>query len=57
MKEPKVRFIEKSDLNDLIKLCELHAVFEQSEYNSKNKNWKNICFLTNQLYSAWLWNI
>ncbi|MDG1743512.1 MAG: GNAT family N-acetyltransferase [Polaribacter sp.] len=40
MKEPKVRFIEKSDLNDLIKLCELHAVFEQSEYNSKNKKQK-----------------
>lgn len=40
MKEPKVRFIEKSDLNDLIKLCELHAVFEQNEYNSKNKKQK-----------------
>jgi len=40
MKEPKVRFIEKLDLNDLIKLCELHAVFEQSEYNSKNKKQK-----------------
>ena len=35
-----MRFIEKSDLNDLIKLCELHAVFEQSEYNSKNKKQK-----------------
>ena len=40
MKEPKVRLIEKSDLNDLIKLCELHAVFEQNEFNSKNKKQK-----------------
>jgi len=40
MKEPKIRFIGKSDLKDLIRLCELHAIFEKSEYHSEGKEQK-----------------
>jgi len=40
MKEPKIRFVKKSDLADLVRLCELHAIFEECEYNSKNKKQK-----------------
>lgn len=37
MKEPKIRFAEKSDLKDLVRLCEQHAEFEKCEYSSENK--------------------
>lgn len=40
MKEPIIRFIKKTDLEDLVRLCELHAIFEKSEYNSENKKQK-----------------
>ena len=32
-----LRFAIKSDLNNLVGLCERHAVFEQSEYDATNK--------------------
>ncbi|WP_445955603.1 GNAT family N-acetyltransferase [Yeosuana sp.] len=35
--EPIMRFAEKSDLDALIYLCELHAVFEESGYDSNHK--------------------
>jgi len=35
--EPKIRFIEYNDLKKLVQLCELHAIFEKSEYNSLGK--------------------
>ena len=38
--EPKIRFVEKSDLKDLVRLCKLHANFEECEYNSKDKKQK-----------------
>jgi GNAT superfamily N-acetyltransferase len=34
---PKIRFAEKSDLEAVVRLCELHAIFEKCEYDSKNK--------------------
>ncbi|MBC8756884.1 GNAT family N-acetyltransferase [Kordia sp. YSTF-M3] len=37
MKEAKIRFIQKSDLKDLVHLCKLHADYEKSEYNTENK--------------------
>ena len=37
IKEPSIRFIEKTDLKDLVALCELHANFEKSEYNPTEK--------------------
>ena len=37
MKAPKIRFVEPSDLDDLVRLCELHAIFEKCEYNPANK--------------------
>lgn len=40
MKEPKIRVVKKSDLEDLVRLCELHAIFEKSEYKSENKKQK-----------------
>ena len=37
MKEPIIRFIEQIDLEDLVRLCEQHAKFEKSDYDSTNK--------------------
>lgn len=35
--EPKIRFVQKKDLSDLVNLCKLHADFEKSEYNTGRK--------------------
>ncbi len=35
--EPKIRFAQKKDLPDLVELCRLHAIFEKSEYDTKQK--------------------
>jgi len=32
-----IRFVEKTDLEALVQLCELHAAFEEAEYDSVNK--------------------
>ena len=37
---PIIRFIQKSDLKELVNLCKLHAIFEESEYDSTDKAWK-----------------
>ncbi len=37
MKTPIIRFVKPNDLVQLVHLCELHANFEKSEYNSKHK--------------------
>ncbi|MDO7590808.1 MAG: GNAT family N-acetyltransferase [Flavobacteriaceae bacterium] len=37
MEKYTIRFAGKSDLDALVGLCELHAIFEQSEYSSVNK--------------------
>lgn len=38
--EPKIRCAEKSDLNDLVRLCKLHAIFEECEYKLDDKKQK-----------------
>ena len=38
--EPKIRFVEKSDLKDIVRLCKLHAIFEKCDYNSEGKKEK-----------------
>lgn len=35
--EPKIRFAHKSDLDALVNLCKLHAIFEESEYDVLGK--------------------
>ena len=40
MKEPEIRFIQKKDLGALVRLCQLHAIFEKSEYTPENKTHK-----------------
>lgn len=40
IKEPKIRFIQKTDLDELVRLCQLHAIFEKNEYNPENKRQK-----------------
>lgn len=35
--KPKIRFVEKEDLEELVALCELHAQFEKSGFNRDNK--------------------
>ena len=37
MAVPKIRFAERSDLEALVQLCKLHAIYEQRDYNSTNK--------------------
>lgn len=37
MEEPIIRFVQNSDLQDLVRLCELHAIYEKSNYDSTNK--------------------
>lgn len=32
-----IQFIQPTEINQLVKLCELHAIFEQSSYDSENK--------------------
>jgi hypothetical protein len=49
-KEPTIRFVEKSDLEDLVRLCELHAIFEKSDYDSKTGNKFN-CYLKHHFLS------
>ena len=36
-KEPIIRFVEKRDLQELFVLCQLHAIFEKSQYHPKGK--------------------
>ena len=36
-KEPVIRFAEKADLPGVVRLCELHAEFEKSEYKKAGK--------------------
>ena len=36
-KESIIRFVEKRDLQELIVLCELHSIFEKSQYDPKGK--------------------
>jgi hypothetical protein len=38
--EPKIRFVEKVDLKDLVRLCKLQTFFEKCEYNSEDKKQK-----------------
>lgn len=38
MNEPTIRFAEKADLDALVHLCELHARFEQCDYEPKGKS-------------------
>lgn len=33
----KIRFAEKKDIEQLVKLCELHAIYEKTTYDTKNK--------------------
>ena len=33
----KIRFAEKKDIEQLVKLCELHAIYEKATYDTKNK--------------------
>jgi GNAT superfamily N-acetyltransferase len=35
--EPKIRSVKKEDLDELINLCKLHAIFEASGYNTEAK--------------------
>jgi GNAT superfamily N-acetyltransferase len=35
--EPNIRFAEKRDLDELVNLCRLHAIFEESEYDTEGK--------------------
>jgi GNAT superfamily N-acetyltransferase len=37
MDKTSIRFVEQSDMEDLIQLCRLHALYEKSEYAPKNK--------------------
>jgi GNAT superfamily N-acetyltransferase len=37
MKDPTIRFAKKEDLDELVRLCELHATFEKANYDSSNK--------------------
>ncbi len=37
MTEPNIRFARKEDLSALVHLCELHAIYEQAEYNPEGK--------------------
>ncbi|MDC3133081.1 GNAT family N-acetyltransferase [Flavobacteriaceae bacterium] len=34
---PIIRFVKKTDIDDLVRLCEQHAVFERSAFDPKNK--------------------
>ena len=34
---PIIRFVKKADIQDLVRLCEQHAIFEKSEFDPKNK--------------------
>ncbi|MFK7953829.1 MAG: N-acetyltransferase family protein [Ekhidna sp.] len=38
MKTPTIRFAKQSDLEDIVMLCEQHAHFEESDYDSSNKS-------------------
>lgn len=55
-KESIIRFAQKKDLKQLIHLCELHAIFEQAEYDPKQKknNWVLIYFQTILAFIVWL---
>jgi len=48
MKEATIRFAEKADLDDLIQLCQLHAIFEKCDYDTTDKKQK----LSNHLFSV-----
>ncbi|MEP2058392.1 MAG: GNAT family N-acetyltransferase [Maribacter litoralis] len=37
MERPNIRFAEKSDLNALVYLCELHAIYEKTVYDPTDK--------------------
>lgn len=32
-----IRFVQKTEINELVKLCEAHAVFEKSDYDKDGK--------------------
>lgn len=36
-RKPEIRFVENKDINSLVHLCQLHAIFEKSEYNPSGK--------------------
>mgnify|MGYP001051270752 CR=1 FL=1 len=44
-KEPIIRFANKSDIKEIVRLCALHADYEKSEYNSENKEQNLIQYL------------
>jgi len=33
----KIRFAEKNDISNIVELCELHAIYEQSKFDKTNK--------------------
>ena len=37
MKKYSIRFLEKTDIPNLVKLCEAHAIYEQAEYAKEGK--------------------
>lgn len=37
-KEPKIRFAKPNDIDQIIDLCESHAIYEQSDYSKENKD-------------------
>ena len=38
--EPKIRFVQKKDLLQLVNLCKLHADYEKADYDvHKKKNY------------------
>lgn len=47
MKQSIIRFIQKSDVKELVNLCKLHADFEKADFDSTNKEEQ----LNNHLFS------
>ena len=47
MEEVKIRFAKSEDINQIIDLCEAHAIYEQCEYSAEGKVEK----LSNSLFS------
>lgn len=40
IRDPEIRFANKADLDALVGLCLLHAIFEKNEYDTENKKQK-----------------
>ncbi|HFC30235.1 MAG TPA: GNAT family N-acetyltransferase [Oceanospirillales bacterium] len=53
MNKHRIRFVEKKDLNDLVRLCELHAHFERCSYDSAHKKQQLNQHLFNDNPSLW----